>query len=188
MHEIETLDRHNIREPDARAVATLLCAIWPKPGRTVDSLTADLLQKFSDDAGPEDVRPRLFVVRDGERVIACAQAAPRTIGTSAGDITVLALARVCTDPAARGLHLGQAVVRAAFALVDNGPYRFALFQTGEKVRNFYEKLGCAAVDNHFVNSLADDPQENPFWDAAIMRYPAGPGWPDGEIDTRGPGW
>jgi predicted GNAT family N-acyltransferase len=188
MHQIETLDRHNIREPDARAVATLVCAIWPKPGRTIDSLTADLLQKFRDDALPEDERPRLFVVREGHRVIACAQAAPRTIGTSTGDLTVLALARVCTDPAVRGKHLGQAVVRAAFELVDHGPFPFALFQTREHVRPFYEKLGCVRVDNHFINSLADDRRQNPFWDKAIMRYPAAPGWPGGEIDLRGPGW
>jgi hypothetical protein len=80
------------------------------------------------------------------------------------------------------------VVRAAFDLVDHGAYPFALFQTGEKVRPFYEKLGCVTVDNRFVNSLADDPQAYPFWDTAIMRYPAGPGWPSGEVDLRGPGW
>jgi predicted N-acetyltransferase YhbS len=185
---IEILDRRNITEHDARAVATLLIRIWPKPGRTVETLTDDILAKHRAYAGPDEERPRLFVIRDGERVIACSQAHPRTIGTTAGDMTVLALARVCTDPDARGQHLGQQVVRAAFDLVDHGPYKFALFQTGEKVRPFYEKLGCVTADNRFINSLADDPQKNPFWDTAIMRYPAGPGWPVGEIDTRGPGW
>jgi GNAT superfamily N-acetyltransferase len=186
--QIEALDRRTITEPDARAVAGLLISIWPKPGRTVDTLTDELFSKHRDYAGPEAEHPRLFVIRDGRHVIACASANPRTIGTTAGDMTVLALARVCTDPAARGKRLGQAVVRAAFDLVDHGPYLFALFQTGEAVRPFYEKLGAVRVDNRFVNSLADDPAANPFWDKVIMRYPASPGWPVGEIDLRGPGW
>ncbi len=186
--QIETLDRRNITEPDARAVAALLISIWPKPGRTLDTLTDELVSKHRHYSGPEDEHPRLFVIRDGDRVIACAQANSRTLGTSAGDMTVLALARVCTDPTVRGQHLGQKVVRAAFDLVDHGPYPFALFQTGENVRPFYEKLGCVTVDNRFINSLADVPQKNPFWDTAIMRYPAAPGWPSGEVDTRGPGW
>jgi hypothetical protein len=185
---IESLDPHNITDAHARAVAALLIRIWPKPGRTIETLTDDILAKHRAYAGPDETRPRLFVIRDGEQVIACSQAHPRTIDTTAGDLTVLALARVCTDPDVRGKHLGQRVVRAAFELVDHGPYTFALFQTSEKVRPFYEKLGCVLADNRFVNSLANDPPKNPFWDTAIMRYPAGPGWPTGEIDTRGPGW
>lgn len=185
---IETLDRHTVTATDAHDAAELLIRIFPKPGRTVDSLAADVLQKLGSHAGPDDERPRMFVVREAGRVVACAQAIPRTLGTAAGDLTVLALARVCTDPAVRGKHLGQAVVRAAFDLVDHGPYPFSLFQTTPDVRPFYEKLGCVTVDNHFVNSLADDPQANPFWNSEIMRYPAAPGWPGGTIDTRGPGW
>jgi predicted GNAT family N-acyltransferase len=186
--QIDTLDRRRISEPEARAVAELLIAIWPKPGRTVDTLTNELVNKYRDYNGPEAVHPRLFIIREGDRVIACAQASPRTIGTAAGDMTVLALARVCTDPAARGQRLGQKVVRATFDLVDQGMYPFALFQTSESVRPFYEKLGCATVDNRFINSLCDDPQKSPFWDVAIMRYPMKPGWPGGEVDLRGPGW
>ncbi|MEX0642362.1 MAG: GNAT family N-acetyltransferase [Pirellulales bacterium] len=186
--QIETLDRRNIREPDARAAAELLISIWPKPGRTVETFTDNLLNVHLAYSGRDAERPRLFVVRDGERVIACAQASPRKIGTTAGDMTILALARVCTDPIARGKHLGQAVVRAAFNLVDHGPFPFALFQTGPSVRPFYENLGCVTAANHFFNSLADDPQKTPFWDTEIMRYPAAAGWPSGDIDTLGPGW
>jgi predicted GNAT family N-acyltransferase len=183
MH-IETLDRRTMTKPDARAVAELLITVWPKPGRTVESLSDELVTKHRDYAGPEAEHPRLFVIRDGDRIIACSSANPRTIGTSVGDITILALARVCTDPAARGKHLGQAVVRAAFDLVDHGPYPFALFQTGQNVRPFYEKLGAITVDNRFINSLADDPTKNPFWDTAIMRYPAAPGWPTTSTPRR----
>lgn len=185
---IETIDRRTISEPDARAIAKLLVAIWPKPGRTVETRTAEMIAQWKDYHGPEDEHPRSFLVREGGHVIAHASAYPRTIGTSAGDMTVLALARVCTDPAARGRKLGQAVVREAFDLVDHGPFPFALFQTGEAVREFYERLGAVAVDNTFVNSLAEDPTANPFWDNVIMRYPGKLGWPTGEIDIRGAGW
>jgi predicted N-acetyltransferase YhbS len=185
---IETVDRRQMSPSDARAVADLLVKIWPKPGRTVESRTDELVNQWRDYRGPEREHPRSFVVRDGGRVIAHASAYPRTIGTSQGDMTVLALARVCTDPEARGRKLGQAVVRAAFDLVDHGPFPFALFQTGEAVRTFYEKLGAVEVHNRFVNSLSDDPAANPFWDRVIMRYPGKPGWPEGQIDLRGPGW
>ncbi len=121
-------------------------------------------------------------------MIAHAAALPRTIGTSEGELTVLGLAHVATDPDERGRKLGQAVVRAAFELVDHGPYSHALFQTSNSVRPFYEKLGAGAVTNRIVNSLADDPAKNPFWDEVVMRYPAAKHWPTGEIDLRGPGW
>lgn len=186
--EIETLDRRRLIEADALAVAELLCAIWPKPGRTVETRTQELVTRWRGYRGPEREYPRMFVVREAGRVIACANAEPRTIGTSTGDMTVQSLSLVCTDPAARGRRLGQAVVRAAFDLVDHGPFSFSLFQTTEPVRSFYEKLGAVTADNRFVNSLADEPAANPFWHAVIMRYPAAPGWPAGEIDLRGPGY
>jgi predicted N-acetyltransferase YhbS len=186
--DVATLDRRNLCVGDARAIATLLVAIWPKPGRTIDTLADELLTKQRHYAGPESQYPRLFVVRHDGRVIACSSAVPRMIGTAAGEMTVLALARVCTDPHFRGKHLGQTVVRAAFELVDDGSYPFSLFQTGPSVRPFYEKLGAVKASNHFINSLADDPCANPFWDTEIMRYPGKPGWPAGQIDLRGPAW
>ena len=59
--------------------------------------------------GPENRYPRSFLVRKNGRVIAHAQADPRTIHTLAGDLAVLALCRVCTDPSVRGKRLGQAL-------------------------------------------------------------------------------
>jgi predicted N-acetyltransferase YhbS len=186
--QIETLDHRTITEPDARAIAELLIAIWPKPGRTVDSRTTEILTQWRSYNGPEAQHTRSFAVRENGRIVAHAQAEPRTVKTSAGDITVLALCRVCTDPAVRGKKLGQAVVQEAFKLVDSGAFRFALFQTREVVRPFYEKLGATSVHNRFFNSLAADPTVTPFWDPAIMRYPSTGTWPTGDIDTNGPGW
>lgn len=185
---IETIDLRNVSEPDARAMAELLVAIWPKPGRTVETFVADILSRWRDYPGPEEQHPRAFLVREAGRLIAQASAYPRTIGTMDGDITILALARVCTDPAVRGRKLGQAVAQAAFELVDRGQFPFALFQTRDTVRAFYEKLGAVAVDNRFVNSSAEDLTANPWWEPAIMRYPAEGSWPEGEIDLKGPGW
>ncbi len=186
--EIETLDRRTIGEDDARAIAELLVAIWPKPGRTVETFAGELLAQWKDAHGPEEEHPRSFLIREGGRVIAHSSGYPRTIGTSRGDMTVLALARVCTDPSVRGKRLGEAVVRAAFELVDHGPFPFALFQTSTDVRPYYERLGAVAVNNRFINSLAADPTINPFWAEVPMRYPATADWPAGEIDLRGPGW
>src|SRR6476661_7756763 len=127
--KIEVIDRRNISEADARAIAELVVSIWPKPERTVDNFTAEILAQWKDYRGPEGERPRSLLVREGDRVVAHASVYPRTIGTSKGDFTVLALARVCTDPIVRGRKLGEAVVRASFELVDRGSFPFALFQT-----------------------------------------------------------
>jgi predicted N-acetyltransferase YhbS len=186
--KLETIDQRTITEADARAIATLLVSIWPKPHRTVDTRTAEIFAQWKNYTGPASQYPRSFLFRENGQVVAHAQADPRTIHTSAGDITILALCRVCTDPAVRGKKLGQAVVEAAFELVDKGNYPFSLFQTTNEVRSFYEKLGSVAVNNRLFNSRATDPTANPFWDSVIMRYPATGSWPAGDIDTNGPGW
>jgi hypothetical protein len=88
----------------------------------------------------------------------------------------------------RGRGLGELVVRAAFALVDEGQFEFALFQTNRRTQPFYEKFGAAPVTNPVINSLAAEPTANPFWDEVVMRYPADGNWPAGTIDLRGPGY
>jgi hypothetical protein len=186
--DIEVLDPRTINESDARAIAELVVSIWPKPGRTVENFAAGFLAQFKDYRGPESQCPRSLLIRDEGRVIAHSSGTPRTIGTSRGDLTVLALSRVCTDPKVRGKKLGQAVVVATLVLVDRGMFPFSLFQTSPDVRPFYERLGSVAVDNRFVNSHAEDPTANPFWAEVVMRYPNLGDWPKGEIDLRGPGW
>jgi hypothetical protein len=186
--QVETLDRRRLSERDARAIAELVAGIWPKPGRTAETLAAEMANQWRSYRGPEEQHPRSFVVREGDRVIAHASFDPRTISAGDAEMTVLALARVCSDPAMRGRRLGQAVVRAAFDLVDHGAFPFSLFQTGNDVQPFYERLGAVRIHNPFVNRLASDPKADPWWNPVIMRYPGGPGWPEGEIDLRGPGW
>jgi hypothetical protein len=187
MH-IEVLDHRTITESQAREIGTLIVAIWPRPGRTVDTRTADILNQWKVYDGPEAEYPRSFLIREGGRIIAHSQADPRTIKTTAGDLKVLALSRVCTDLQVRGRKLGRVIVEAAFELVDNGTYPFALFQTKDEVRPFYEKLGAVVTSNRYFNVGAEDPTANPWWDPVIMRYPATGNWPAGDIDINGPGW
>ncbi len=184
--QIETLDRRQLTEAEALPIAELLVKVFPK--RPLDERLARFLGQVRGYDGPEEFYPRSLIVRDGDRVVAHAAASPRTIGTSEGDMSIIALSLVATDPDCRGQKLGQAVVRAVFDLVDHGPYAFSLFQTSEEVRPFYEKLGAGLVTNKIVNSLADDPNSNPFWDEVVMRYPAAKHWPEGTIDLRGPGF
>jgi predicted GNAT family N-acyltransferase len=186
--KIETIDRRRINDADGRAISELVVSIWPKIGRTVETFTAEVLAQWKDYRGPEDQHPRSLLIREEGRLIAHASVYPRTVRTSKGEITVLALARVCTDPAVRGRGLGDAVVREAFRLVDCGTFPFSLFQTTYPVQPFYERLGAIVIDNTFVNSLAEDPKAYPFWADVVMRYPATGDWPKGEIDLRGPGW
>ncbi len=147
-----------------------------------------MVTQWQSYVGSEAQHPRSFVVREGERVIAHASFDPRTIVTDDNEITVLALARVCSDPAMRGRKLGHAVVQEAFKLVDERAFAFSLFQTTDEVQPFYERLGAVRIHNRFINSMASDPKAAPWWNPVIMRYPDGPGWPTGEIDLRGPGW
>ena len=186
--QIEILDHRTIREPQAREIAELLVAIWPRPGRTVETRTAEILGQWKNYQGPAAEYPRSFMVREGGRIIAHSQADARTIRTTAGEIKILALCRVCTDPIVRGQKLGRAMVEAAFKLVDDGTYPFALFQTKDTVRPFYEKLGSVVATNRFFNSHAADPAAIPWWDPVIMRYPSTGDWPTGDIDINGPGW
>jgi predicted N-acetyltransferase YhbS len=184
--DIEIVDRRRITEAEARPLAELLAKVFTKRG--FDERLSLLVNQWRGYDGSAELYPRSILIREDDRVIAHATAAPHTISTSEGDLTVLGLAHVATDPEVRGRKLGQLVVRAVFDLVDHGPYEHALFQTSANVRAFYEKLGAGLVTNRIVNSLGDDPDKNPFTDEVVMRYPAVKHWPEGTIDLRGLGW
>ena len=135
---------------------------------------------------PKEKAARTFLIRLDGRIVAACNLLPRRIQTAAGTLDVLALAGVKTHPEFRLHGYGAAVVRAAFAHVDNGAFGASLFQTG--VPGFYEKLGCRCVDNAFFNSLGEDAAVTPWWDKFIMIYPAAFAWPAGKMDLRGPAW
>ena len=200
---VESLLVSQLTPAEARAIGQLLVITWPKPGVTVEDRVDRLRASAKGYQGPEALAPRSLVIRDvvqedavheagaheAGRVLAHASVFPRTIETPSGELTIAALARVCTDSNYRGQHLGVAIVRAAFALVDEGQLPFSLFQTSVPVLAFYERLGCEVVNNRIYNSLGDAPEHSPFWDEIVMRYPASrTDWPTGDIDLRGPGY
>ncbi len=186
--QIETLDARFFSDADARAIGELLATVWPNPEKPAEVRTQNLLKLGQDYTGSDAQAPRSFVIREAGKVIAHAAIIPRTIGTTLGEMTIAALARVCADPQQRGRGLGQKIAQAAFEPIDAGAFPFSLFQTSPEVCPFYEKLGACVVENSIINSLADDAHRSPFWDKVIMRYPSGGLWPEGEIDLRGPGY
>jgi predicted N-acetyltransferase YhbS len=185
---VETWDARTLTLAQARAIGELLAATWPKPNVTAEDRAQQQLAFGRAYEGPDSQAPRSYVVRDGERVVAHALVFARTIRTSAGELTIAALARVCADSNMRGQGLGEAVARAAFGPVERGEFPFSLYQTSQLVRPFYEKLGATVVQNPIINSLAEGPKTNPFWDEVVMRYPGHGAWPSGTIDLRGPGY
>jgi GNAT superfamily N-acetyltransferase len=186
--ELEILDRRRDDEADARAIAELLCLVWPKAESDVPTRAAAFRAKWKNYHGPPNTFPRSFVLRAGDRIVGHAELGPRTIGTANGELTIGALASVCVHPELRRQQLGRQLVRAAFQVVDDGDYPFALFQNYAERRAFYESLGARVIDNPIVNSLAEDPRANPFWADLAMIYPAAKEWPAGEIDLRGTGY
>ncbi len=185
---VETLDARTLSKADALEIAKLLVRVWPRSKKTVTIRQHQMLELGRNYQGAEELAPRSFLIRQEGGVIAHAAVLPRSIGTSAGEMMIAGLTRVCTAPEQRGRGLGEVVVRAIFSLVDNEIFPYSLFQTTQEVRPFYEKLGACIIENPIVNSLGDDLHASPFWDKVIMRYPCGGSWPLGEIDLCGPGY
>jgi len=186
--QIESLDLRTVSEADALEIAKLLVSVWPKSKKTVAIRQRQLIELGQKFDLHEELAPLSFLIRESGQLIAHSAVLPRAIGTSAGDLEIAGLTRVCTAPAQRGRGLGEIIVRPVFDLVDSKVYQFSLFQTTQDVKPFYEKLGACVIKNSIVNSLGTDLHESPFWDKVIMRYPSGGPWPEGEIDLRGPGY
>ena len=184
--KVECFELADVDDDDLRAIAELIFKVWPKPEKDVEFRMRQLRQYAADHVGTSQQSPKSFVVRDEQSVLAQSAFLTRVVGTTAGDMMVLGLTKVVSDPDRRGEGLGAAVVRATFDLVDNGIFPFALFQTTPQVRPFYLSLGAREIDNEIIDSLADDPTEPAFRDPVHMCYPDRDDWPSGTIDIRGP--
>ena len=188
-HTVKSFRLMEIGEDEALAVGGLLAKVFPKPDKGPVERALQLKRIGEDYAGPAEHGPVSHIILQEDHVVAHAVTFGRRVGTAGGNLTVMALAYVATDPDCRGQGLGAAVTHAAFSRVDDGEFPFALFQTSFKVQPFYEQIGCKLVENRIYNSLSEDePQANPFWDNVVLRYPSTEGWPDGEIDLRGRGY
>ncbi|MCC6492360.1 MAG: GNAT family N-acetyltransferase [Pirellulales bacterium] len=185
---LEIWDARYFTTEQARSIGELIHQTWLKPHLTADDRAAQQLALGRQYSEAAEHGPLAMVIVEQGRVVAHASVQPRTLRTQRGKMTVGGLARVCTAADRRGAGLGEAVVRAAFELVDRGAFPFLLFQASQRVQAFYEKLGAVGVLNRVVNSLADDPTASAFWDDLVLRYPAGGEWPPGVIDLQGPGY
>lgn len=186
--QLESLKVSQLTPADALAIGELVSQTWPNPEKDAATRAKHLLASAARYNGPETQSPRVFIVRDGDRVISHASIEPRTILVGDSETTIAALAKVCCNPNYRGKGLGAMVVEGVFRLVDEGAFTASLFQTSHAVRSFYEHLGACVVEAPITDSTASDPTANPFWDDLVMRYPANGEWPAGEIDLRGPGY
>lgn len=186
MIEMRTHRDANLSVPEIESIVRLVDVVWPAEDVTL----ADRLRKFTswvEENRRTGFDVTSFVVWDGSRAIAHARTFERVIHGPSASLTVMGLAGVCVLPERRGEGLGRDIVKKAFGRVDSGDFAVSLFQTA--VPDFYLKLGARLVTNRFVNSLnAEDPDANPWWDPAIMIYPAGFAWPDGTIDLNGTGY
>jgi GNAT superfamily N-acetyltransferase len=171
-------------------IAELDLLTWPREVATdPEDYARACLKEVQAYSGPTGKAPvSCLVIKDG-RLLAMAHTFAREIGTTDGRKTIMALAGVAVHEQWRGAGLGRAVVQSAFERVDQGLFPFSLFQTSSQNRSFYNKLGVSFIDNKVVNSLAPDGPETPaFWEDTIVLYPPEPGWPEGEVDLRGPGY
>lgn len=121
-----------------------------------------------------------------EELIGYAESFPRPIKVDKQEITILGLGAVCVHPDYKGKGLGALLVKATFERVDKQEFAVALFQTA--VPGFYEKLNCKTINNKIINSLAEIPDSNPFWDPYVMIYPRQFIGFQEEIDLLGAGY
>jgi len=128
---VETWDARFFTPDQARVIGELLATVWPKPNVTAADRAENLLALGRNYHGPDAQSPRSYVFMEDGMLLAHAAVIPRVITTSAGAITMGGLARVCSDPQARGRGLGELIARAALGAVDAGDFPWALFQTSE---------------------------------------------------------
>lgn len=182
---IECFDVAELPQADLLEIARLQVATWPCKDVTAQMAAQRILDQsqMCPPCGPM----RAIIARDGQgRLVAMARTFGREIALGARREVIMALGAVAVCPDLRGSGLGAAVVRRALAPVDQGRYRWSLFQTSQKVAPFYEKLGAGRIGNAIVNSLA--PGTRAFWDEVAMRYPASMPWTPEPIDLLGPGY
>lgn len=182
MHKPEITDRpyREVKDSELMAAAHLMLKTWPKDGLTEEGVFKDFKRHLFDPSGVY----HLALSPEG-RLLGCAKSYARRVNIGGRDCDIMALAGVAVEQECRGGGLGAALVRAAFARVDNGEFRLSIFQTA--VPGFYLKLGCAVVENPVINSF--NPGASPFWDPYIIAYPAAR-LPEKhhKIDLLGPGY
>ena len=183
--EVERYGKEEIDKDLLRKAEKLWTEVWPSEDATSDERMQRRLKRMQS----QDETYRLHVIWMEGGIVAQCSSFHREIRFLHSDrrVVELALAGVCSAPAHRGKGLGAAVVKDAFARLDEESMAFSLYQTG--VPEFYRKLGSRIVKNRFVNSSnQDDPQANPWWNDFVMIQPAGQSWEEGPVDLLGAGY
>jgi len=182
--EITQYQEHELRPVQFIGIMRLVYTTWPSPDTSPERLAE---QAQNRQKAGETLGRRRFVVWQDTRAIAHAEIFLRTITCESSDLTITGLASVCVDQSYRGSGLGKAIVKQAFAEADKSGHPVLLFQTG--IVEFYSKLGAREVSNRFYNSKnVENPDANPWWEPAVMIYPADCDFPQGDIDLNGPGY
>lgn len=153
-----------IKETEVPLINALTDLTWPSTKPTSASR-----QKRLKDFYERNADKTCYFIYDQSKLVGFAESFPRTIRSGPEKTEILGLGTVCVHPDYKGQGLGAQLVKACFKRVDAGEFPLSLFQTG--VPEFYHKLNCKIIKNKIVNSLAEDPTANPFWDPYVMVYP-----------------
>src|SRR5438105_3032803 len=115
-HRVQTLIAPQECDADFDQIGELFAAAFPKPGRDARTLTDEARRTWQHYAGPRELAPRRFIVRDEGRIVANADVIPRKIRSvgDARELLVGGLKAVASHPTVRGHGFGRAVVQAAF--------------------------------------------------------------------------
>ena len=181
MSIVQIFQDHELSRPLVHSMLAMEDRVWPS-GRPIET-SVENFYRYQATQPPQLLR--YLVIEQGE-VLAQACTFLRVMKTEQGEQAVMALSGVCTDPDHRGRGFGAAVVRAAFARVDDGTFPVSIFQTPVEV--FYAKLGAGlCVNNRWVDRTNQKEPDGYPWEAQekIMHYPAGFAWPEGLIDING---
>lgn len=163
----------------AGEVVRLIGRVWPEWAEDPSAMAQGLVNVMR-----EDPTFQVLVAWQGEHVVGQAQLFQRVIRTERGQVPVLALSCLCSDPRQRHHGIGGRLVTRTFEEVELSHYPVCLFQTDSP--GFFEEFGAREVKNPFVNRRNRHAGDlNPWWQQAVMIYPAWDHWPEGVIDING---
>jgi len=180
--EVTVIPEVALTSTQARAMSELAVLAFVDDTRTVEERMA---RWENEHINPDPTR-RNYLIWNDVRLLAMARTFAVTVQTATGPLPLLALAGVATHPDHERKGLGHTIVKHAFERVDNGEFTLALFMTG--VPGFYQKLGCTEVHNRFIDSSAEDPEANPWWNPYVMVYAPRGEWPEGLVDLGRVAW
>lgn len=156
---------------------------------------AEYLDEFGDwnpeqpyGYAPHDVH---VIASRGDETVGHIGWARRRIGVGERDVVIAGVGGVLVADTARGLRLGERLMREAVATMrDVGGIEFGYLGCREEVVPFYQSCGwrrVAAVEQS-LNRTGVSSTDPPGPPLLVFPLHSSPEWPDGEIDLRGRAW